>query len=432
MTNRQSMSVGKNVKGVKFPYEVRRNGRIGRIKKWQGGRFGTGFRYGGNYIRNCFTSFAAAREYLDREFSGLDTKAADSIALNPIRNDVKTYSELELLLREKGNGATLREAVEFYLAHAKTKQFTPKSVKECIDLFLAASKENNLSALSLKTYKKHLRQFERCFGQRKIHEVTTLEISNWLKEQITKLSGQKWTANTRTKVRGSLVSLSIFSQKELKAIPDFGETEFQNVKAPKKEERSEVEIYSPEQLSKLLDAAIESDYDLIPALATGGFAGLRPFEFHAEGLARAPLTWESFNWQDCILHVKGQKIRSKATRGIPMQPSLIAWMQPFKGLKGEIWKHTKVYDFRMRKLFKKAGVMAIRDGFRHSYASYRIRQLRGGLVELAAEMGNSPTEIIDSYKRNITDAEASAWFSIMPPPEYVEIVSAAIHLRQTA
>ena len=47
-------------------------------------------------------------------------------------------------------------------------------------------------------------------------------------------------------------------------------------------------------------------------------------------------------------------------------------------------------------------------------------------------MGNSPAEIIDSYKRNITDAQAGAWFSIMPPPEYVEIVSAAIHLRQTA
>ncbi len=426
------MPVSKNAKGVKFPFEFKRNGRIGRIKKWRGGRFGTGFSYGGRYIRNCFTSFAAAYEYLDREFSKLDTKAADSVALNPIRNDVKTYSELELLLREKGNGATLREAVEFYLAHAKTKQFTPKSVTECIDLFLAASKENNLSALSLKTYQKHLRQFERGFAQRQIHEVTTLEISNWLKAQKTKLSGQKWTANTRTKVRGSLVSLSIFCQKELKAIPDFGDTEFQNVKAPKKEERAEVEIYSPDQLSKLMVAAIENDFDLIPALAAGCFAGLRPFEFHAEGLARAPLTWEAFNWQDNILHVKGQKIRSKATRHIPIQKSFIAWMEPFGGLKGEIWRRTKAYDFRMRKLFAKAGVMAIRDGFRHSYASYRIRQLKGGLVELAAEMGNSPAEIIDSYKRNITDAQAGAWFSIMPPPEYVEIVSAAIHLRQTA
>ena len=419
----------KNGKGVKFPFKFEKNGRVGRIKKWSGGKFGTGFSFRGKYKRNSFASFGTAYEYLDREFSTLDTNTADSIALHPIRNDVKTYSELELLLRENGNGASLREAVEFYLAHAKTKQFTPKSVTECIDLFLAAAKENNLSALSLKTYKKHLRQFERSFAQRKIHEITTLEISDWLKAQKTKLSGQKWTPNTRTKVRGSLVSLSVFCQKELKAIPDFGDTEFQNVKTPKKEVRAEVEIYTPDQLRRLLDSAIENDCDLIPALVVGCFAGLRPFEFHAEGLDRPPLTWEAFNWQDKLLHVKGQKIRSKATRDIPMQPSLIAWMEPFKGLKGEIWKQTKAYDFRMRKLFKKAGVAAIRDGFRHSYASYRIRQLKSDLVELASEMGNSPTEIIESYKRAVTDTDAAKWFSVMPPNDYPELIKAVLASR---
>ncbi|MBA3881162.1 MAG: hypothetical protein H0X73_00290 [Chthoniobacterales bacterium] len=69
-----------------------------------------------------------------------------------------------------------------------------------------------------------------------------------------------------------------------------------------------------------------------------------------------------------------------------------------------------------------AGACSIYDGFRHSYASYRIRQLKGNLPELAVEMGNSPREIIDSYKRNVTDEQARVWFTeILPPPDYSDL-----------
>ena len=62
------------------------------------------------------------------------------------------------------------------------------------------------------------------------------------------------------------------------------------------------------------------------------------------------------------------------------------------------------------------------NGLRHSYASYRIRHLKGNLPELAQKMGNSPREIINSYKRNVTDAEADEWFNIMPPKDYAELI----------
>ena len=75
-------------------------------------------------------------------------------------------------------------------------------------------------------------------------------------------------------------------------------------------------------------------------------------------------------------------------------------------------------------------VRSIYDGLRHSYASYRIRQLKGTLTELAQEMGNSPREIIDSYKRNVTDREAEAWFNIMPPEDYPQKIKLALSLRK--
>jgi len=218
----------------------------------------------------------------------------------------------------------------------------------------------------------------------------------------------------RTSVRGSLVSMSLYAQEVLKSIPETGKTEFQQVRIPRVDEKTAVEIYSPAEMQAMLHAAIEHDIDLIPYLIVSGFCGLRPFEFHAEGLKRSPLAWEAFNWSDGLLHVQGQKIRSKATRDIPIQAVVIAWLEPFRELKGPIWRYTFAYAKKMIAMRKKAKVKSVYDGLRHSYASYRIRQLKSDLPQLAAEMGNSPDELIHHYKRNVTDADAELWFNVLP------------------
>jgi len=422
----------KNGKDARFPFVFEKNGRTGRIKKWSGGKFGTYFVFAGQRKRNSFGSFEAAYEFLDNEFSKLDSDAANSLSLNPLNGDVRNYSELEQLLRREGDGATLRDAVSFYLANRKTKKFEPKKFTECVDLFLKSQEGKNVAKISLKTFKKHLRRFQRDFGGRNIHDITTLEISTWLSACKNEKSGEPWSVSTQSNVRGSLVTLSIFAQKTLKAIPDLGDTEFQNVSKPNEDEKAEVEIFTSAQLEKLFTAAIENDVEMIPALVVGNFLGLRPFEFHAEGLKRSPLKWETFNWHDNHLHFKGQKVRSKGTREIPLQAAAIAWLEPFKGETGAIWKHTKAFDYRMQKLRGKAGVEGIRDGFRHSYASYRVKQLKGNLAQLAAEMGNSPEEITDSYKRGVSEAQAVAWFGVMPPKDYAKKIAAFLASRKTA
>jgi len=175
-------------------------------------------------------------------------------------------------------------------------------------------------------------------------------------------------------------------------------------------------------MEKRLTAALETDIDLIPALVLGGFEGLRPAEFHAERAKRPPLRWDALIWDDGILYITGQKIRSKPNRSIPLQPVVEAWLRPFANCRGEIWKYKGAYIKKMLRLADIAGVRRIPNGERHSYASYRIRQLKGNLDQLAEEMGNSPREIIRSYKRNATDAEANAWFNLMPPVHYWDAV----------
>jgi hypothetical protein len=325
----------------KLRYEIERNGRVGHINVWEKTqKFGTHFRFAGKAYRNSFATREAAEEYLDHEFSTVDSNRANSLALHPINHDVKTYHELEQLLREHANGATLREVVDYFLAHHEHKRFVQRSVSDCIASFLANEIANNVSPSHAKTLKKHLKQFQSSFGSRPIHKISAEQISNWLVSHRSK-DGNPWGETTRRHVRGSLVSLSLYARDTLHALPDFGKTEFQNVKRPKPTEKGEVEIYTPAEISKLLATAIEHDLDLIPGIVFGCFQGLRPDEFHAENAKRKPLSWEAINWQDMTLQVRGRKVRSRGTRPFPFHKVSQAWLEPFRTLSGAIWRYTK-------------------------------------------------------------------------------------------
>ena len=348
---------------VTFPHIVAKNGRTGRVKKWANGKFGTYFTFAGKPMRNSFLSFESAVKYLQTEFVKLDTDRANSLALAPLDGNVRSYHELEQLLRKDGSGASLREAVTFYLAHHKKKKFKPLTVSVCAASFIAHQKANNISPAQIKTLEKHFRRFEENFGTRKIHEIDALEITNWLHGCADKKTNKKWCAKTKTSNLGSLVSLSLFAKDILHAIPEMGgKTEFQLVKRPKPDAKGEVEIYAPEELNTLLKSAIENDVDMIPIIVLGALEGLRPAEAHGEGVKGEKLTWEAFAWNDDVLWLTRQKVRSIPSRNIPIQEATKKWLSPFRDLKGEIWQHKQAHSKKLIALRKKAGVRSIRDG----------------------------------------------------------------------
>jgi integrase len=412
----------------RFPYRFEKNGRVGKIYRLGNGTFKTYFRFAGKAFQNTFQTCEAAFLYLENEFLKLDSDTANSLSQNPLNSSVKEYAEFEQWLKRAAPDATLREMGTFYIAH-HGKRFEPRSVAECAEIYVKHQRANNISPQQIEALEKHFRRFGKDFGNRKIHEISMLDISNWLATQTDERNGRLWSSKTRINNLGSLVSLSLFARDALNAIPDVGKTEFQKVRRPKPDLRPEVEIHAPEEMKTLLAGALETDIDLIPVLALGGFQGLRPAEIHAEGAKRPPLGWDALIWDDGILYVTGQKIRSKPNRSVPLHPVTEAWLRPFANCRGEIWRFKEAYIKKMLRLANKTGVRRIHDGLRHSYASYRIRQLKGNLDQLAEEMGNSPREIIRSYKRNVTDAEANAWFDLMPPPDYWERIYNHIQKR---
>jgi integrase len=416
---------------IKFPYAVPNLSRKASIYKYSEDHFETYFRYGQKPHKNSFKTFDAALLYLKEEIKKLDADTANSLSLAPLNGTVRSYAELEHLLREKGDGGTLRDAVNLYLAFRPKSKFKPMTVLDCSKKYVESCKSNNITTPQIKTLEKHFRRFNRTFGTRKIHDIDVEEISLWLNECIDEKTLKPWKPKTKRSTRASLVSLGNFARKQLKAIPMNGdETEFQKVPLPKVDSKQEVDIYTPAELQKLLLTAINEDIDMIPIIVLGCWLGLRPAEAHGEDVDRENLRWEAFIWEDGYLSVFGQKVRSKPTRHVPIPSVARKWLEPFRDLKGPIWRYASRHSKSLIALRKKAEVRSITDGYRHSYASYRIRQLKGDLVKLAEEMGNSPEELIASYKRNVTDATADAWFNVLPPTGYNKLIKGVLKLRK--
>lgn len=416
---------------IDFPYHVPNLPRKATIYRYGDDRFETYYRYAQKAQRNTFRTFDAALTFLRTETKKLDTDTANALSLTPLNGTVKSYAELEHLLREKGDGGTLRDAVNLYLAYRPKSKFKPMTVEDCAKRYVASRQTNNVTTPQIKTLEKHFRRFNRSFGTKKIHEIDVEEITLWLDECRDEKKDSLWKPKTKRSTRASLVSLGNFARRQLKAIPSNGEeTEFQKVPLPKVDAKHEVEIYTPKELRSLLTTAIKEDIDMIPIIVLGCFLGLRPAEAHGEDVDREKLKWESFIWNDGYLSVFGQKVRSKPTRHVPIPDVAKLWLQPFRKLKGPIWKFSSNHSKKLITLRKEAGVRSIIDGFRHSYASYRIRKLKNDLISLAAEMGNSPDELISSYKRNVTDAEAEAWFKVSPPDDYTAAITSILKLRK--
>jgi integrase len=402
-----------------FPYQFEMNGRKGKIYRTSSGKFKTHFVFAHRTNQNTFASFENAKLYLSREFDKLDTNIGDSGSQYVLSRDRKYYHELEALLRVEADGATLRDTVDFYLTMRPKTKFKPATVSECLRKFLEEKKAAKVSSGQLKSLKKHLSRFSRVFGTKNMHELTSEEINKWLLSQKDKKSNSIWSNKYRYNVLGSLVTFAIYARDTYKAFPNaFQPTEFELVRKPKKEITDEVEIYTPDEIQKLLRTCVSHDLEILPLIVLGAFFGLRPSEAHGEDVDRPKLRWESLDFINRLLHLRGQKVRSKPTRQVPIQANACLWLKPFKKQIGDIWTHRAAYDERLSGICKKAGCQKIPNGFRHSYTSYRLIHLKHDYKALAAELGNSEREIINSYRRNVLPKDADRWFAVKPPKGY--------------
>jgi integrase len=161
-----------------------------------------------------------------------------------------------------------------------------------------------------------------------------------------------------------------------------------------------------------------ADHELLPIIALGGFAGIRPAEIRR-------MQWEHVWNRKTSVEVEASRAKTRQRRLIERVPVLEAWLSPYKNLQRKIWKHNEnIYNKRFNILKTTQGIQG-HNLLRHSFASYRLEMLNGDANKLAYEMGNSPDIIFRNYRELVELKQAEEWFSIYPQEHQSKIINIA-------
>jgi integrase len=180
----------------------------------------------------------------------------------------------------------------------------------------------------------------------------------------------------------------------------------------------EIEIYSPQEMTRLLLAA----GDMTPFFAISAFAGLR----HAE-IAR--LDWREIDLDDGFIEVRAAKSKTGERRLVPVHDNLKNWLLPYRQPHGKVVSYANTTKQLLR-VAKATGLKATdtapaipavewkHNALRHSFISYRVAEC-ADVPRVSDEAGNSPQMIRQHYLRRVKPAESVAWFAIQPPQNAV-------------
>jgi integrase len=168
-----------------------------------------------------------------------------------------------------------------------------------------------------------------------------------------------------------------------------------------KDRGGKIEILRPKELDQLLKKA---DAEATLYLALGAFTGLRSAE-----LIR--LEWHDINFDRDHIIVGKEKSKTATRRLVPIQPNLMQWLLPYRGLTGRIFSSEHAADRTIA--FAKKHVKWPNNALRHSYATYRLATTQDA-AKVALEMGNSPTMLFTNYRELADEQDGKAWFAIAP------------------
>jgi integrase len=170
------------------------------------------------------------------------------------------------------------------------------------------------------------------------------------------------------------------------------------------EDDFEIEIYTPEELVKLLAGANRC---LQPIVALQAFAGLRTAEV-------LRLDWSEIRLPSRCIEIKSSKSKTKSRRLAPIPDNLAAWLNRFPNSSGQVWPHSSAYVYEcFYKAANAAGIVWRHNALRHSFCSYRTAHVQN-LNQVALEAGHSVQILQEHYRELVTPEQAAQWFAIVP------------------
>lgn len=303
-------------------------------------------------------------------------------------------------------GTPLSTVAKFYadyLAREKLPTITPR---ELAAQFIAAKEREGLSDFYLQDIRRKLARFAAVFAC-PVASITAADIARWVESQ-----GVGRNANN---LRSAVSALFGFAR-ERGYLPAEKKHAAELVRKFK-EKVSPIGIYTPAELRDIL---AKCPPRIVPVIAVSALAGLRVTEAFR-------LDWHEVKLAQGQILVAPEKAKTASRRIVPICPALREWLAPYAKDEGGVapcFSNLENISRVISAAVEAAGVTPQQNGFRHSFASYRLAEVQSA-DKVALEMGNSPRKVFTNYRELVTSADAAAWFSVKPraPKNVVRLAS---------
>jgi integrase len=307
--------------------------------------------------------------------------------------------------------ASFQAALKFFVA--RNREVTKKTVSDVVKELLKIKTGNGASARYMKDLKSRLERFAEDF-KKNCCDVTTADIQAWMDnlgtgdDPLGPQSRKNYWTVLRTFFRFA-VARGYASDNPVESVERI------------RVRGGDIEIFSPAEIGRLLDAAKNHYPDYVPCLAIGAFAGLRSAEIER-------LDWSDIDLKDRHIVVAASKAKTASRRIVPIHDNLAAWLADYANETGKVWKESSVLYYKRQYSVaaqtemiadESKGVKAEKpvewkaNALRHSYVSYRFAQT-GDAGRVSGEVGNTAKVIFRHYREMVKPAEAEKWFNVRP------------------
>ena len=393
--------IGKGAATVKIYPFIRKNGYKQNNVCWhEGGRRRT----------RCFADFSEAEliaqqisvRLSNRLATGKEATHRDIEILQHCEELVRPFNialvaavEEWATARRSAPEVSLSDAVRFYATNGPDR-FPNRTMAQVAAEFIISLERKGVSSIYIFSARSNLTKFTAKVNG-KIAEVTVADINQYL-------TGLKHLgAVSKNGIRRNIVTMFSFAKKQSYIHPERKTAAELSEKF--KEAETDIEIFTPEEMGRILLAAHAR---ILPFLAIGAFAGIRSAEIHR-------LDWEDIKWDRGHIEIAGKKAKTAARRLVPLTDNLKAWLTPWREATGPI---VPISDSSgaLGDVAVKARIPGgwRQNALRHSYISYRVAET-GDAARTSLEAGNSPKMIFRHYREIVDGEAAKAWFSLMPP-----------------
>jgi integrase len=285
-----------------------------------------------------------------------------------------------------GSEVHLTEAAKFWRQHHPVGK-EPVRFDELVRLHLEDAKHRQLRETSIQEISVTGKRFTKDLGSVMLNDLTRERIEQWL------ASKKKWSAaNYNKHLRYLKCTLNFAVKKKLLALnPADGISTI-------KREKQIPTILPPETITQLLHTAEQMHPNIVPYLAIGFFAGLRPNELSL-------LTWDRIDRKGGLIHVLPEVSKTRRSRFVDISENLDAWLEKYWGLDGDPISPTYMTFRRCRVEVGTACGLSKwpPDVMRHCFATYYLATHT--IDETCKQLGHASTAMLYDHYRGLARAQ---------------------------